>query len=461
MSDSSDSRPLSATVQHPQRSIDVLRDQPHGQSVNPTYLKRAETPDHEISQDVKASVRDILGQVHEEGDDALAELTARYDGVELDDPRVSDDERAAAAGALDKDERDAIDTAVERVTTFAERQLQAIDEDFEESGGEGITYGQRTLPVTAAGTYVPSGTFTHIASAYMSAIPAAVTGVDRIITCTPPQADGSVPPAQLYAMDAAGVDDIYTVGGAQAIGAMAYGTERIDPVDVVAGPGNVFVVEAKRQVFGEVGIDLLGGPTEVLVIADGSADPELVALDLLAQAEHTASSQAVLIATDRTVAETAMDAIGELLPTLETEATARECWEGTGEVAVVDDRAAATALADEYAMEHVQVMTDDPDAYLQDLHEYGSAFLGSHSPVVFGDKVTGPNHILPTHGTARFTGGCWVGTYLKTVTHQSLTAEGAASLADDAARLSAMEGMDAHRLSAKRRASEEHTADGR
>ncbi|MFC7249439.1 histidinol dehydrogenase [Halomicroarcula sp. GCM10025324] len=416
-----------------------------------TYLKDAPEQSTEISKEVRDSVYDILSQIREEQDEAIRTLTAKFDGVELDEFRVTDEEIQDAHEQLTDEEKERIDYSIERVRDFAQAQKEAIDNDFEQEFGDGIRCGQRTLPVEAAGTYVPGGHFTHIATAPMSIVPARVAGVDRVITCTPPRPDGSANAYQLYAMDQSGADEIYKVGGAQAIGAMAYGTETIDAVDVVTGPGNVFVFEAKRQVFGEVDLDLLPGPTEVLIIADETADPELVALDLLSQAEHTETSQPVLITTDRELGERTLEEIESWLPQLETEETARKCWEQNGQVVLVEDDAEAATVADEYALEHVQIMTEDPRDMLSRISNYGGAFLGDNAPVSFGDKVTGPDHILPTHGTARFNGGCWISSYMKTVTHQELTPEGAAHLSDYAARISEMEGMHGHQLSAEYR----------
>lgn len=419
--------------------------------IDKTYLKDAPDQSTEISKEVRDSVYDILSQVREEQDEGLKQLTKKFDDVDLDEFQVTDEEIREAEEELTEEEKERIDYCIERVRDFAEAQKESIDSDFEQEFGDGIRCGQRTLPVEAAGTYVPGGHFTHVSSAAMSIVPARAAGVERVITCTPPREDGSANAYQLYAIDQSGADEIYKIGGAQAIGAMAYGTESIDSVDVVTGPGNVFVFEAKRQVFGEVDLDLLPGPTEVLIVADETADPELVAVDLLSQAEHTETSQPVLISTDRETAEQTLEEIESLLPKLETEETARRCWEQNGEVVVVEGDDAATALADEYAIEHLQIMTDNPRELLGDLHHYGGAFLGDNAPVAFGDKITGPNHILPTHGTARFNGGCWVGAYMKTITHQELTPEGAAHLSEYAARISEMEGMHGHQLSAEYR----------
>jgi histidinol dehydrogenase/sulfopropanediol 3-dehydrogenase len=293
----------------------------------------------------------------------------------------------------------------------------------------------------------------------MSIVPADIAGVDKIVTCAPPQPDGTIQSAQLYAMDQAGADEIYCIGGAQAIGAMAYGTETVPSVAKVTGPGNVFTTEAKRQVYGHVGIDFLAGPSEVLILADETADPELIATDLLAQAEHDPNSRPILVSTDETIARDAMAELSEQLPALETEETARECWENNGEVIVANDMEAAVETANEYAIEHLQVMTDEPRELMDDLYNYGSLFLGDHSPVVFGDKAVGTNHSLPTLEVARYNGGIWVGTYLKTLTHQQATAEGAAGIAPHAATICEIEGTHAHRLSAEARMAPDASSD--
>lgn len=419
--------------------------------MNHTYLKEATESTVTIDAEVTETVNDILAGVRKGGDDAVREYTRTFDDVERDDLRVSPEEIDAASDALDADEKQAIDYMIENVREFHAEQFEHI-EPFEREFKPGVTLGQRVLPVETAGVYIPGGRHPLVATPAMTIIPAVVAGVDTIIACAPPQAEGTVMPAQLYAMNRAGVDEIYCAGGAQAIAAMAYGTESVPAVDIVTGPGNVFTTEAKRQVFGHVGIDFLAGPTEVLIIADDTADPELVAIDLLAQAEHDPNSRPVLIAQSESIARETVDALESQLPDLATEAVARECWEGNGEVIVVSDRHTAINLANEYAMEHLQVMSDTPRAYLDELHNYGSLFLGHNAPVVFGDKVVGTNHCLPTREVARYNSGIWVGTYLKTPTHQQLTRDGAANIAPWAAKICEIEGTDAHRLSAKARA---------
>jgi histidinol dehydrogenase/sulfopropanediol 3-dehydrogenase len=285
----------------------------------------------------------------------------------------------------------------------------------------------------------------------MTIVPATVVGVDTVVACAPPQADGSLQPAQLYAMDQAGADEVYVAGGAQAIAAMAYGTETIPDVNIITGPGNIFVIEAKRQVYGQVGIDFLAGPTEVLIIADQTSDPSMVATDLLAQAEHDPRSRPILGVTDEALADAVTDELYDQLPALRTADVARESWEDNGEIVLVDDLAAAAEVANDYAIEHLQVMVDDARELIDDLHDYGSLFIGHDAPVVFGDKAVGTNHSLPTLEVSKYSGGIWVGTYLKTLTHQEATREGAAEVAEWAARICELEGTHAHQLSAEAR----------
>ncbi|MFB6205792.1 MAG: histidinol dehydrogenase [Haloglomus sp.] len=418
------------------------------------YLKSAGDASIEIPQDVTESVREIMDTVRERGDDGVRELTQTFDDVEREALRVSDAELEAAAAELTAAERRTIDNTIENVREFHEAQFSNL-EGFEREFHDGVTLGTRLVPVERAGVYVPGGRKPLVAAPAMTIVPAVIAGVDEVIACAPPQSDGSVQPAQLYAMDQAGADAVYVAGGAQAIAAMAYGTETVPGVDKVTGPGNVYVIEAKRQAFGHVGIDFLAGPTEVFIIADETADPSMVATDLLAQAEHDPRSRAALAVTDRDVAEAAVDELHDQLPDLRTEEVARECWESNGEVVVVDDLAEAAAVANEWAPEHLQVMTDDPRELLDDLRNYGSLFLGHHAPVVFGDKAVGTNHTLPTLEVARYSGGINVTTYLKVLTHQELTAAGADGIAPWAAKICEIEGTHAHQVSAERRITSE------
>jgi histidinol dehydrogenase/sulfopropanediol 3-dehydrogenase len=367
-------------------------------------LKSATGASLEVPQDVTESVREIVDTVRADGDAGVRELTRQFDDVERGELRVSEDEIEAAADELSGAERRTIDNTVENVREFHEEQVAHL-EGFEAEVEEGVRLGTRLVPIERAGVYVPGGRKPLVAAPAMTIVPAVIAGVDTVVACAPPQSDGSVQPAQLYAMDRAGADEVYVADGAQAIAAMAYGTETVPGVDKVTGPGNVYVIEAKRQVYGHVGIDFLAGPTEVLVIADGSADPELVATDLLARAEHDPRSRAALVSTDREVAEATVRELEAQLPALRTEAVAHEAWSGNGEVVLVEDRNEAAAVANDWAPEHLQVMTDEPRALMGQLHNDGSLFLGHHAPVVFGDRAVGTNHTLPTQEGARYSGG--------------------------------------------------------
>lgn len=414
------------------------------------YVKEATRESATSEADVADSVREIVSDVKREGDEAVRALTSKFDDVEREQLQVQASEFDRAREALTAEERETIDRTIGNVKRFHEAQLGNIT-GFETETEPGIRLGQRVLPVQTAGVYIPGGRHPLVASPAMGIVPATVAGVERIIACAPPQSDGSIHAPQLYAMERSGADEVYCIGGAQAIAAMAYGTETVPSSDMVTGPGNVYTTEAKRQVYGDVGIDFLAGPTEVLVIADETVEPRLVATDLLAQAEHDPHSRAVLVSTSEDLAAEVLEAVEEQLPQLETAAVASQSWEQNGEVIVVSSRDAAATVSNDYAMEHVQVMTERPRELMENLHNYGSLFLGEHAPVVFGDKAVGTNHILPTREVATYQGGIWVGTYLKTLTHQELTAEGAASLAPWAAQICEIEGTHAHRLSAEAR----------
>jgi histidinol dehydrogenase/sulfopropanediol 3-dehydrogenase len=417
---------------------------------NVDYLKRAGDASIEIDREVIESVQDILGEVRERGDEAVHEFTEKFDGVEREQFRVDEEEIEAASEELSEGDREAIDNTIANVREFHEEQREHI-EGFEREFEEGVRLGQRIVPVESAGTYVPGGRHPLVAAPAMSIVPAKVAGVERVITCAPPQENGTIQPAQLYAMDRSGADEVYCIGGAQAIGAMAYGTDSVPEVTKVTGPGNVFVTEAKRQAFGHVGIDFLAGPSEVLILTDETADPELVATDLLAQAEHDPNSRPILVSTDREIAEASVEAFHDGLSEIRTADVAEECWENNGEAVVAETMDDAIAVVNDYAIEHLQVMIDEPRSIVDDLTNYGSLFLGDHSPVVFGDKAVGTNHSLPTLEVAKYSGGITVNTYLKVLTHQEATEEGAARIAPWAAKICELEGTHAHQLSAEAR----------
>jgi sulfopropanediol 3-dehydrogenase len=345
---------------------------------------------------------------------------------------------------------DDIRFAQAQVRRFAEAQRQTLG-DLEVETLPGVTLGHKVIPIASAGSYVPGGRYAILASAHMTIVTAKVAGVGRVAACTPPLA-AELPAATIAAMHLAGADEIYCLGGVQAIGALALGTETIDPVDFVAGPGNVYVAEAKRQLFGRVGIDLLAGPTEIVVVADETADAELVAADLVAQAEHGPTSPAVLVTTSADFARAVEREVTGQLTCLPTSDIAAAAWRDHGEIRVVADDGEALRVVDELSFEHVEVHTRDPDWYLARLRNYGSLFLGETTTVAYGDKTIGTNHILPTGRAARYTGGLWVGKYLKTVTFQRVTPEASAGIAERSARLSRVEGFEAHARSCDLRA---------
>ena len=313
----------------------------------------------------------------------------------------------------------------------------------------GVILGHRIIPVQSCATYIPGGRYPLPSSALMSIIPAKVANVPRIVACSPPDSDvGSINPATLVAMDIAGADEIYCMGGAHAIGALAYGTETIKPVDMIVGPGNIWVTEAKRQVFGTVGIDFLAGPSEVLIIADETAEPDFIASDLLAQSEHDPNARGILISLSEDLAHRVISSLEKLLADLETEEVARKSWQDNGQVIVVDSVEDAVKLANKIAPEHLELCINNPEDVVDLLLNYGSLFIGNYAAEVFGDYVSGTNHILPTMQAARYTGGVWVGTFLKVVSFQMISKEGAKELIPAASSLAKTEGLYAHKLAA-------------
>jgi sulfopropanediol 3-dehydrogenase len=388
------------------------------------------------------TVKRIVADVGERGDVAVREWSTRLDHWERESFRLDESEIRHVVDSVPVSELDDIRFAQAQVRRFAEAQRATLG-DLEVETLPGVTLGHRTIPIASAGSYVPGGRYPMVASAHMSIVTAKVAGVARVAACTPPLA-GELPPATIAAMHLAGADELYCLGGAQAIAALALGTETIVPVDFVAGPGNAYVVEAKRQLFGRVGIDLLAGPTEIVVVADETADAELVAADLLGQAEHGPTSPAILVTTSRQVARDVEREIARQLESLPTADVASAAWRACGEIRVVADDEEAVAEADALAFEHVEVHTRDPDWYLERLRNYGSLFLGETTTVAYGDKTIGTNHILPTGRAARYTGGLWVGKYLKTVTYQRVTRGASAAVGEICARQCRVENFEAH-----------------
>jgi len=409
------------------------------------WLKRGAAAEMKAEGDRK--VRDIvestLADIEARGDAAVRDLSIRFDGWDRESYLLSDAEKQACLDQLTAQDLKDIEFAQTQVRNFAKIQREAL-KDVEVETLPGVILGHRNIPVNAAGCYVPGGKYPLLASAHMSVITAKVAGVPRVVTCAPPF-HGTPAPAIVAAQVMAGADEIYCLGGIQAIGAMALGTQSIRPVDMLVGPGNAFVAEAKRQLFGRVGIDLFAGPTETLVIADESVDGELCATDLLGQAEHGPDSPAVLLTTSEGLARETMAEVERLLTILPTAEIARRAWETYGEVIVADSDEEMVKIADEIASEHVQVMTRDPDYFLRRMTNYGALFLGPRTNVSYGDKVIGTNHTLPTRKAARYTGGLWVGKFIKTCTYQKvLTDEASAMVGEYCSRLCALEGFSGH-----------------
>ncbi|KUR80242.1 histidinol dehydrogenase [Novosphingobium sp. FSW06-99] len=410
------------------------------------YLKRGANADVKAAADRK--VRDIveaaLADIEQRGDAALREMSIKFDGWDRDDYRLSQAEIDAAVDSLSPQERKDIEFAQTQVRNFATIQRASMH-DVEVETMPGVILGHKHVPINAAGCYVPGGKYPLLASAHMSVITAKVAGVSRVVTCAPPF-QGKPARAIVAAQAMAGADAIYALGGIQAIGAMAIGTQSIDPVDILVGPGNAFVAEAKRQLFGRVGIDLFAGPTETLIIADeAGCDPEMAATDILGQVEHGPDSPGVLLTNSEQFARATMAEIDRLLAILPTAEIARKAWEAYGEVIVADSYEEMVTIADQIASEHVQVMTADPDYFLNSMTNYGALFLGARTNVSFGDKVIGTNHTLPTKKAARYTGGLWVGKFLKTCTYQKvLTDEASALVGEYCSRLCALEGFAGH-----------------
>lgn len=417
------------------------------------YLKKGAAADatQTGTDTVRQTVEQVLADVRERGDDAVRGYSQRFDDWAPDDFLLSAEQIAEIISTVPAQVIADIETVQARVRDFAQRQRDSL-RDFEAEIEPGVFLGQKNIPVASVGAYVPGGRYPLVASAHMTVVTAKVAGVPRIIACTPP-IRGEIPAATVAALHLAGAHEIRLLGGTQAVAAMALGTETIGKVDMLAGPGNAFVAEAKRQLFGTVGIDLFAGPTEVLIIADHAADPFIVAVDLLSQAEHGPDSPAVLITTSVDLAHAVMEHVERILPGMPTRDFAETSWRQHGEVVVVDDLDEAYVLADDYAFEHVQVLTEHPREALEKMREYGALFLGEGTCVSYGDKVIGTNHTLPTKKSARYTGGLWVGKYLKTVTYQEVTStDASAALGELCGRAARVELFEGHARSGDVRA---------
>ena len=409
------------------------------------YLKRGLDASAIKAADAKVrqTVEDILGQIEAKGDAAVRELSQKFDNWSPQEFKLSPQDIERAISQVAKRDLEDIKFAQAQVRNFAQKQKDTML-DLEVETLPGVILGHKHIPVNSIGCYVPGGRYPMVASAHMSIVTAKVAGVKRIIACAPPY-KGGPHPAIVAAQHFGGADEIYVLGGVQAVAAMALGTGTVQAVDMIVGPGNAYVAEAKRQLFGRVGIDLLAGPTETLVIADESVDAEMCATDLLGQAEHGPTSPAVLLTNSEKLARATMAEVERLLTILPTADAARQAWKDYGEVIVCDSEAEMIAEADRIASEHVQVMTRDPDVFLNGMTNYGALFLGPRTNVAYGDKVIGTNHTLPTKKNARFTGGLWVGKFIKTCTYQRvLTDAASAKIGEVCSRLCVLEGFLGH-----------------
>ena len=407
-----------------------------------TYLKRATGAGPAADEETTAIVQQMLRDIEEGGEDAAAKYSADLDGWTPASFIVSEEQIEQAAAALSPQTRADIDFSLSQVSRFAAAQRATL-QDLEIELSPGLIAGHRHVPVEVAGCYIPGGRYSHAASAAMSIGTAKAAGVPFVVACAPPRGDG-IHPATLYAMAHAGADVILALGGVQAIASMAFGLFTERPADVLAGPGNRFVAEAKRLLFGRVGIDVFAGPTEALVLADDTADPEIVAVDLASQAEHGPDSPTVLVTTSRRVAEAVLQLMPSAIEGLPLAEAATRAWEDHGEVVLCDTREEAAAVSDEYASEHVEIHCADLPWWRATLRNYGTLFVGEETTVAYGDKSAGPNHILPTKRAARYTGGLWVGKFLKTLTFEQMTREASRDIGQVAARVSRVEGMEGH-----------------
>lgn len=410
------------------------------------YLKTGITSAErrETEEKVKAIVERILLEIEQKGDAAVRELSEKFDEWSPESFRLSEGEIQSCLDQVPDQAISDIEFAQEQIRNFAQIQRDALA-DVEVETLPGVILGHKNIPVESVGCYVPGGKYPMLASAHMSVVTAKVAGVPRIMTCAPPF-NGQPSPVIVAAQHLAGADEIYCLGGVQAVGAMALGTDTIESVDMLIGPGNAYVAEAKRQLFGRVGIDLFAGPTETLVIADESVDGELCAADLLGQAEHGPTSPAILLTNSETLARDTMAEVKRQLETLPTAEIAGQAWRDYGQVIVCDSESEMLQIANELASEHVQVMTREPDYFLENMTNYGSLFLGPRTNVAYGDKVIGTNHTLPTRKAARYTGGLWVGKFLKTCTYQKiLTDEASVVVGEYCSRLCALEGFAGHK----------------
>jgi sulfopropanediol 3-dehydrogenase len=412
------------------------------------YIKNAIEKTEEDTSEVTEVVREIIERVKNEGEDGLRYYSKKFDDWSPKSFRVSEDEMQKAKKNLSQGMIDDIDFCQDQIRNFAQEQMKRL-QDFEVETLPGVHLGQKIIPINSSGSYIPGGRYPLLASAHMTVVTPKVAGVSRVVACSPPIKGEGLYPATLYSMMAGGADEIYCMGGVHALAAFAYGIEGLKTVDMIVGAGNKYVAEAKRQLFGLVGIDLLAGPTEILIIADDTADPVILAADILGQAEHDPNSRQALVALSETIARKTIEEVDRQLVDLPTKEVAAVSWRDNGEVMVVDSPEEAVAVSDEWAPEHLEVQTEDWQYYLDNCTNYGSVFLGEETTVAYGDKTIGTNHVLPTMKAARYTGGLYVGKFVKTVTYQYASKEASLKIAEVCERSCNYENMLAHGLSCK------------
>lgn len=414
------------------------------------FYKEAKEAKEVRDAEATKAVADIILGVRQQGDQYLKDLAKKFDNADLTNIRVTKEEIAKAYSLVDDKVVESFKKAAAQLSFYAKEQLNCIKPLNVQSPIDGVELGHRLIPVDAAGLYVPGGRFPLPSTALMLSLPAKIAGVKRVIACSPANKEyGMIHPATLVALDIAGVDEIYTVGGAQAVAAMAYGTESIGKVDLIAGPGNRYVTEAKRQVMGTVGIDSLAGPSEVLIVSDETANPTYIAIDLLAQSEHDAFAKSTWVTTDDTKIQAVLDEMDRLSQELSTGEAAMKSFEDNGTIIIADNMDEMADIANDEAPEHLEVHTKDPKAYSEKLYQYGSLFIGENATVALGDYCSGTNHTLPTMKNAKFSNGVWVGTFLKTSFTQYITKEGLINLSDTCMTMAHTEGLAAHEMSVR------------
>jgi len=422
------------------------------------YIKKPAKSAEQVTDEVRSTVSQILIDVERDGEKAVRRYSERFDNWSPKSFRVSQDDIDVAFDEMEDDVAESSQFLIDQVRNFAELQRHSLV-DFERETLPGVVLGQKQIPVNSAGAYSPGGRYPLIASAVMTVATPKVAGVPRVMAAAPPKDELGMHRPQLWAMVTSGADEIFCVGGVQALAAMAFGIEDAEPVDFIAGPGNVYVAEAKRQLFGKVGIDLLAGPTEIMVIADDDADPAIIACDLLGQAEHGPTSPAILATTSEQIAWETIAEVERWLETWPTAEVSRMAWNDYGTVILVEDNDELVKVADDIAPEHLEVQCADTEWFVERLTNYGGLFVGTHANVVYGDKSIGTNHTLPTMGAARYTGGLWVGKYLKTVTTVRSTAEGSRQVAEHGAVVADAELMFGHAVASRLRLNPEYFDD--